>query len=151
MAGRGPAPKSARLRQRTNKKSGATVLPMRSSAASIPKLADRPDGRAWHPKTLAAWREFFESPMAEAWLQTDITGLEMVAALYDEFYKTGDIEYMKEIRLQRPCYGLTPLDRSRLQWEIARGDEADGRRQRRPQKKAAAGRKDPRGFLVALK
>src|SRR5690242_16633311 len=117
MAGRGPAPKPAHLRQRTNVKSGATVLRMPDRAV-VPDLGTRPDGAPWHPKTLVAWREFFESPMASAWLPTDITGLQMVAALYDGFYLTGNIEYMKEIRLQRPCYGLTPLDRSRLQWEV---------------------------------
>jgi hypothetical protein len=68
--------------------------------------------------------------MATQWLATDITGLEMLAVCYDQFYKTGNIEYMKEIRLQRPHYGLTPLDRSRLQWEVARGDEAEQKRAR---------------------
>jgi hypothetical protein len=116
------------LRQRTNRKAGATVL-RAPERAVVPELSMRPDGTPWHPRTLEAWREFFESPMSSEWLQTDITGLEMVAVLYDEFYKTGNIECMKEIRLQRPCYGLTPLDRTRLQWEFKRGEDAERQRQ----------------------
>lgn len=126
MAGRGPAPKPAHLRQRTNKKAGATVIEAQADA-DVPTLA-HPQGHEWHPFTLKAWREFFESPMASQWLQTDITGLEMLAGCYDNYYKTGNVEFMKEIRLQRPHYGLTPLDRSRLQWEVTRGEEAERKR-----------------------
>lgn len=142
MAGRGPAPKPSHLRQRVNKKAGATVLEARPDAV-IPELGARPDGRPWHELTEKAWREFFESPMASEWIQTDITGLEMLAALYDGFYKTGDLEYLKEIRLQRPNFGLTPLDRTRLQWEIARTSEAE-RKQQSPQKRPTS---DPRKVL----
>ncbi len=128
MAGRGPAPKPSHLRQRTNKKAGATVIEAPTNA-DVPTLT-HPSGDDWHPFTLKAWREFFESAMATQWLPTDITGLEMLAVCYDKFYKTGNIDYMKEIRMQRPHYGLTPLDRSRLQWEVTRGEEAERKRAR---------------------
>lgn len=111
----------------------------------VAPLGDHPAGHPWHPTTLEAWREFFESPMADQWLPTDITGLRMVAVLYDGFYQTGNVEYMKEIRLQRPCYGLTPLDRSRLQWEVARGDEAERKRTKQTVQKQSGG--DPRKVL----
>ena len=148
MAGRGPAPKPAHLRQRTNRKAGATVIEAPIDA-NVPPLA-HPSGEEWHPATLKAWREFFESPMATQWLATDITGLEMLAVCYDQFYKTGNIDFIKEIRLQRPHYGLTPLDRSRLQWEVTRGEEAERKRQR-PTPVRRNGTTDPRAILMAVK
>lgn len=148
MAGRGPAPKPAHLRQRTNRKAGATVLEAPDRKGKVPALS-HPNGDAWHPSTLKAWREFFESPMSTQWLPTDITGLEMLAVCYDKFYKTGDVEYMKEIRLQRPCFGLTPLDRSRLQWEVSRAEEAEGKRPAPPKKTGTGG--DPRRVLSMVR
>lgn len=143
MAGRGPAPKPSFLRQRTNKKAGATVLEARLNA-DVPPL-EHPNGGEWHPRTLDAWRKFFESPMASEWLPTDIDGLAMLAACYDKFYREGDLEALKEIRLQRPHFGLTPLDRSRLQWEVKRGEDAErGRRNPEP---APAVSRDPRKVL----
>jgi hypothetical protein len=145
VAGRGPAPKPAHLRQRTNRKAGATVIEAAVGGA-IPELM-HPGGEAWHPGTIAAWREFFESPMASQWLPTDITGLVMLAVCYDRFYKTGDIEFLKEIRLQRPHYGLTPLDRSRLQWEVTRGEEAEQKRAKPAQATGAKPGEDLRKLM----
>src|SRR5690349_981646 len=126
MAGRGPAPKPSHLRQRTNVKSGASVIEAPISA-EIPPLV-HPNGADWHPFTLRAWREFSDPAVCSQWLQTDITGLEMLASCYDAYYKTGNLEHLKEIRLQRQQFGLTPLDRSRLQWEIKRGEDAERQR-----------------------
>jgi hypothetical protein len=44
-----------------------------------------------------------------------------------------------EIRLQRQCFGLSPIDRRRLQWEIERTEEAQekGRKRRTPPKPKA--------------
>jgi hypothetical protein len=150
VGGRGPAPKPAHLRQRTNKKAGATVLEARVNAKA-PKL-EHPRGEIWHPRTLVAWRKFFESPMASEWLPTDIDGLEMLADCYDKFYKTGDLEALKEIRLQRPNFGLTPLDRTRLHWEVAKTSEAEQKAARRaPAPMRRTGTDDPRSVLMAVK
>ena len=62
---------------------------------------------------------------------SDIPGLEILADLVDRFWY-GDAGLAAEIRLQRQCFGLTSLDRRRLQWEIARGEEAEKRRGGRP-------------------
>ncbi len=124
MAGRGRAPKPAAIRQRTNKKPGAGILqlstaPRRGRGRSIPN----PDGLQWHALTLAAWKRAWASPMASRWLA--------------------------EIRQQESRFGLSPLDRSRLSWEIARGEEAE-RKKPQPQLKAT-GTSDARGFLTSLK
>lgn len=126
MAGRGPAPKPAHLRQRTNKKAGSAQLeaPVSPEVPEIPN----PDQRVWHALTLAAWRNAWESPMASQWLETDADALGRLALLWDEFYKKPSADALKEIRLQSALFGLSPLDRSRLQWEVTRGEEAERKR-----------------------
>jgi hypothetical protein len=141
MAGRGPAPKPAALRQRTNRKVGATNIeaPEHPAKHAIPN----PDGRAWHPLTLAAWEHAWRSPMSSQWLETDIDALGRLALLWDALY-LGHVAVMAEIRLQESRFGLSPLDRSRLQWEVARGDEAE-RKTKRPAAPKASN--DPRKIL----
>lgn len=149
MAGRGPAPKPAHLRQRTNRKPGATVLtvPERTTRREIPN----PDGRDWHPLTLEWWTEACASPMAGEWLPTDWRGVGLIAVLYDNFYKKPEnLETAKEIRLQSPGYGLNPLDRSRLQWEVNRADEAETALKKRKQPKDNPVVGDPRQLLRAV-
>lgn len=147
MAGRGPAPKPAHLRQRTNKKSGASVLTIgpRSARQKIPTLPNH-DQREWHSFTLMEWKSWWLSPMADKWIDSDFYGLYKLACLTDKYFKTDDIEALKEIRLQEPRFGLTPLDRSRLQWEIVRGDEAGTKKPAKPRPTSRPNR-DPRAFL----
>lgn len=146
MAGRGPAPKPAHLRQRTNRKAGATTL----SAVENPEIPEipNPDQREWHPLTLVAWQHAWESPMSAMWLDVDADGVGRLALLWDWYYKTGSIDALKEIRLQSPSFGLTPLDRSRLQWEVERGDAAERKAQQRAQAAKPVG--DPRKLLKAV-
>jgi hypothetical protein len=105
-----------------------------------------PDGREWHPFTLEEWREACESPMASQWLPSDWRGVARLAILWDNFYKNPqNLECIKEIRLQSPGYGLNPLDRSRLQWEVARADESEQKQaRRRPERQTGT---DPRSIL----
>ena len=94
----GPAPKPAHLRQRTNKKAGATVLSLvPKSGVKVPEIPN-PDGRVWHPLTLKAWKNAWKSPMASQWLESDFDGLARLAILWDEFNKTGNLDAIKEIK-----------------------------------------------------
>jgi hypothetical protein len=87
--------------------------------------------------------------MASEYVQADVHGLYRLAALVDAFWHEPDKELAAEIRLQQQCFGLTPLDRRRLQWEVERVEEVTRRRaQRQPQ--AAAG-EDPRAALRIVK
>ena len=88
--------------------------------------------------------------MASQWLGPDADALGRLALLWDQFYQNPDVKVMAEIRLQEQRFGLSPLDRSRLQWEVARGEEAEHRKKRQPVVKRT-GRGDPRAFLKALK
>lgn len=106
--------------------------------------------RAWHPLVLAWWKDVWASPMAVEFLKADTHGLFVLAELRDQFWNTGDRELAGEIRLQEQRFGLSSLDRRRLQWEVERVQQAQ---QRRPAERPAPRRqvKDPRAFLKAVK
>ena len=146
----GPPPKPAHLRQRTNKKAGATVL-QHSASPDVPELPN-PDGRTFHQLTLKQWSRAWGSPMASQWLQTDADALGRLALLWDNWNREpGDVRIAAEIRQEQQLFGFTPLDRSRLQWEVAKGEEAEHRlKSGKPVvKRASSG--DPRAFLKGLK
>lgn len=144
----GPAPKPAHLRQRTNRRSTQAMLDT-SNGQKVPALPN-PDGRVWHVLTLAMWKRAWQSPMAGQWLASDADALGQLAILWDEFHKAPDAKTLAEIRLQRQCFGLTPLDRSRLQWEVSRAEEAEAKqRPRMPLARRASG--DPRAAFMVVK
>lgn len=108
-----------------------------------------PDGRVWHALTLQAWEKAWASPMASQWVDSDAAGLSRLAILWDEFYKAPDTKTMAEIRQQEARFGLSPLDRSRLQWEVAKSDEAERRKNRVTDRPRRTGTADPRAALMA--
>lgn len=145
-----PPIKPANIRQRTNRKAGASTITEITALqdSPAPKIPN-PDGRVWHPLTLVAWAHAWASPMASQWIETDTDALGRLAVLWDSFY-TGAISVMSEIRLQEQRFGLSPLDRSRLQWEVAKGTEAEERQQRRQMSPRRTGTNDPRRGLMAV-
>lgn len=144
----GPTPKPGSLRQRRNKTSTAARLSLNPNV-EVPEL---PAGE-WHPRTLDWWELAWASPMASEWLDADVPGLELCAQLWDDFYTTDSpnlrVKLSAELRLQEARFGLAPMDRRRLQWEIDRGDEADTRtrRRRRAQVAPTGDPRDPRDLL----
>jgi hypothetical protein len=142
----GPAPKHASVRARRNKTSTAATL----SAARTVEAPQLPAATDWHPMTVAWWRDIWASPMAPEFEKSDKHGLFILATLVNAFWEDPSKELASEIRLQRQAFGLTPMDRRRLQWEIERVDEAQDRGERRrtstPKKPPA----DPRGGLYAV-
>jgi hypothetical protein len=85
---------------------------------------EKPNGEAnvWHTLTRVWWRDVWRSPMAVEFVQADLHGLYRLAVLVDRFWRNPTRELAAEIRLQQAAYGLTPLDRRRLQWEIKRAE-----------------------------
>jgi len=147
----GPAPKPAHLRQRTNRKPGAAQLEAPTGKTKAPEMPN-PDGRVWHPLTVKAWEHAWKSPMAGQWLETDADAIGRLALLWDEFYKKPDADGLKEIRLQSALFGFSPLDRSRLQWEISKADEAEEKtRRRKNPSQQRTGTADPRAILTMVK
>jgi hypothetical protein len=144
----GPNPTDPARRRRTNKVAGARTLRVVPSLKT-PALPDRPT--PWHPMTEAWWAGIWGSPMAPEYDTSDTNELYLLAVLVDEFWREPSKELASEIRLQRQCFGLTPIDRRRLQWEIDRGEEAEERAAKRKaaaKPRAASTRKDPRKMLA---
>lgn len=135
---------------RRNKSATKATL---STAHSV-EAPDLPGDRVWHPQTLAWWADVWASPMAPEYDESDNHGLFLLAVLVDAFWTEPSQSLAAEIRLQRQCFGLTPIDRRRLQWEIERSDEAQekGRRRRTTSEpsRTPTKRTDPRAVLRAV-
>jgi hypothetical protein len=150
MAGRGPPPKPSALRQRRNVAPTASRLETdEQPRRRPPPLGRHPDRKAWNGRTKAWWKEVWSSPMADEYLRADTDGLHMLAILVDRFWKHPSSQLAAEIRLQRQCYGLTPIDRRRLQWEIVRAEQARPPAPKAP-KAPTEPVADPRSALRAL-
>ena len=130
MAGRGPAPRDPKLRQRQNRPATAAQLPSeagrKAQQGRVPLL--RPRQREWHELTRAWWRDTWRSPMAQEFLEADRHALYRLATLIDRRWENVDadqdtLDLDREIRLQQQAFGLTPIDRRRLQWQVEDGDE----------------------------
>lgn len=147
-----PLPKDPSTRARRNKVAGARML-QAVAAPEVPPLPEFED-HEWHELTRQWWRDIWSSPMAPEWDQSDIHGLYILARLVDDFWWEPTQALAAEIRLQRQCFGTTPIDRRRLQWEIERGElaekETTARRQAARSKPRATGarlKSDPRNAL----
>ncbi len=138
----GPTPKAPSARQRRNKTAGARRLALVDPATV--EVPDLPDdlGRSWHPRTVEKWQAVHLSPMFPEYDDSDIEGLISLAVLWDDFWQadnpTARIRLAAEIRQNEVRYGLSPIDRRRLSWEIDRGEEAEQNTQKRRNQRAAA-------------
>lgn len=146
----GPAPKDASTRARRNKTATSATLQADASIVA-PEL---PVGD-WHPMVLDWWRSLWASPMAPEYDDADRHGLFELAMLRNDFWKAETAKERKdaaaEIRLQDQRFGLSPIDRRRLQWEIVRTEDATAKSAKRQAPAAPARPKgDPRGTLRAV-
>lgn len=134
----GPLPKDPRLRQRRNG-GGARRFAADTPAGTVPLLPALGRGKCWHRLALQWWRSVWESPLASEYIATDRDGLYILARLVHGFWTAKEtdekLHLAAEIRQQSARFGLSPLDRRRLEWEIERGEQAGertaGRRQRK--------------------
>ena len=119
----------------------------------VPDLPDLGDDHTWPRLTRAWWRNVWRSPMASEYLDTDRDGLVRLAILVNAYYVAPGIKLAAEIRQQEARFGLSPVDRSRLQWEVQKGEEAQSRRKTHPVVVEGAGdaADDPRQLLRAVK
>jgi len=110
-----PAPKPAATRQRLNRAtSAATLVAPAIARAALPERTD------WHDLTLAWWSTIWASPMVGEWVDADVPGLILLADLVNRYWMDGDPKIAAEIRLQQREFGLSPLSRRSLQWEVKR-------------------------------
>ena len=144
----GPLPKPLETRRRRNRSS--TAARFTDDGSARPKRRpELPRSMPWHTLTKSWWRDVWTSPMAPEYLKVDVHGLYRLAMLVNRFWITGgDKELAAEIRLQGQLFGLTPIDRRRLQWEVARAEEAEEQRKRR--KPPTTPVADPRSIIRAV-
>jgi hypothetical protein len=112
----GPPPNPPGQRRRRNATTAPVTLPASRSRSKVPPL---PLKRAT-AATKAWWRTIWTSPMATVWLEADVPGLVRLAELVELGHREGatPLAAMSEIRALEDRYGLSPLARRRLQWEI---------------------------------
>lgn len=155
----GPPPKHPSARARVNKASTRAVLTEPDpETVEIPDLPLRLDYDKqeipWDDHAVDWWVAIWSSPMSAEFHKSDIHGLYRLADLVDAYWAgRGDtLKLAAEIRQTQKDYGLTPLDRRRLEWSIESAerarDEGDRRRATKSQKARAEGADDPRLTLV---
>ena len=144
----GPAPKARSLRQRRNRVSTQAALAAEDGGR---RRAAPPLHRQWmmHPMTRRWWKDVWHSPMAAEFLKSDVHQLYILAELVNRFWFVPSTALAAEIRQQRLAFGLTPIDRRRLQWEIEQEEPPVAGKRSEPGPAAASG--DPRERLRAVK
>lgn len=150
----GPSPKDPSTRARRNKTSTAATL-RAIEGAEIPPLPKR---GGWHEMTAQWWNDLWRSPMAPEFDTSDMHGLYHLALLVDDFWMAESsadrIKLAAELRQQGQRFGLSPIDRRRLQWEIERTEEARDKGAQRRAGRATEVRGvasgDPRNTLRSL-
>ena len=76
--------------------------------------------------TRDCWRTVWASPMAAAWLEAVVPARARLASLIDRVNR-GDFtaSLLAEIRQMEDRFGLSPIARRRLQWEVDQPSHAD--------------------------
>lgn len=134
----GRHPKPPELRSRRNKAAtAATLTEAGTTAPALPKGIRCEETRTY-------WKVIWASPMAAQWLESDIQPLLRLAILVDQFWTTPTKELAADIAKHEARFGLTPLDRMRLQWKLEAAPE-------KPTAKYQADEIDPRAMLRAVK
>ena len=157
-----PRPKKhPSVRQRTNRAAGAATLhvlqPGEIVIPDMPELYDD-DGYiiGWTTHAIRYWRTIWSSPMAPEFHKSDIEGLYRLVALVDQFWRgTRSQTLNAEIRLYEAQFGLNPLARRRLEWQIESTEEAQDKgekrtaaKQQRESSEVPAGQSDPYAALA---
>jgi len=133
-----PIPKPPGTRRRRNRAPEPVTLPASYGcrAPALPRIRD------WRPETRDWWGDLWHSPMAGEFVPVDRYALYRLAVLVDEFYGEPDPKLAAEIRATEALFGLSPVARRRLAWEIGTPDPATA-----PARATNAPGEDPRERL----
>lgn len=127
-----PLPKDPALRQRRNASSTRATLIDDGKHRRVPAMPKRAEGQVWHPMTRDWWKAVFQSPMSDEYLPADVKGLYRLAVIVDQFWVEPTAALCDTISRQEQKYGLSPLDRRRLEWIVQRAEEDKRRTPERP-------------------
>jgi hypothetical protein len=113
----GPPPKPAAQRRRRNRAPAPVKLPVEKTAEK--KTPTLPGAKRYSKTTRDWWATVWGSPMATVWLEADVPALVRLATLI-ELLEQGEATAMvlAEIRQLEDRFGLSPMARRRLQWEV---------------------------------
>lgn len=145
---RGLIPKPVGLRQRRNRVATSANLPAEGTGQR--RAPPLPQDREWRDLTRAWWRDVWHSPMAGEYLKADVHGLYILAELVDAFWENPTTTLAAEIRQHRTAFGLTPIDRRRLQWEVEKVESATRKRQPTAPERKGKRTTDPRSYLRVI-
>lgn len=112
-----PVPKPPGQRQRRNLRSTARVIET-SGETVRPTLPDE-----YHDMTKDWWKVIWHSPISDEWVDADVPGLVALAQLVEDFWRADPRDRTKahaEVRMASREYGLSPMSRRSLQWEVRR-------------------------------
>lgn len=140
MPGRGPVPKPADQRVRTNK----DPIPLKIVHMEVAAQPELPEfdvhvtegGEVvskefhWPERTRAWWAMWGESGLAESFTENDWSELLDTALLHARFW-LGNLSLAAELRQRAAKFGATPEDRARLRIQIADADYKDERAEAR--------------------
>lgn len=112
-----PIPKAAGQRRRRNKTVGETQVALRR-AAKPPCPVDSDAARAW-------WDRQWDSDLAKVWLEVDVPAIERLVMLIESLKGGVNGAILSEIRQLEDRFGLSPLSRRRLQWEVEQAGESE--------------------------
>jgi hypothetical protein len=153
---RGPVPKDPSVRARRNRTSTNAILRIVTDA-KVPAL---PADRQWHPYAAAWWTDAWSSPMRQEWTTSDEHGIVRLLALQHAYWSTfdeGDYKALATLEnsfnASSKMFGLSPMSRRALQWQIEQGEAAEEKTtQRRKSRAVKSGPKaveaDPRELLA---
>lgn len=113
----GPVPKPPGQRRRRNKAPAAVRLPAEPVKRTKAPTLEGAD--VLLPSTLEWWRLVWSSPVAAQYLDVDVPALSRLAVLMDRAAR-GELgeRVLGELRLLEDRFGLNPVSRRRLQWEL---------------------------------
>lgn len=153
---RGPAAKHPSVRQRRNKHVTNAVLKV-VPGAKVPAV---PAGTDWHPRAAEWWQDAWTSPMRQEWAKSDEHGIIRLLGLMHAYWMTFDAGDFKALPTLENAfnsganrYGLNPMARRSLQWQIEQGEAAEEKTVQRRQARASKAKPtlveaDPRELLA---
>jgi hypothetical protein len=119
-----PIPRPRGQRRRRNLPDPVTTLPAEGSGLEAPELPGADELLEW---TRNYWVTLWDSPMAVLWNAFDTPALIRLARVQDLAMRgEASAAELSEIRQLEDRFGLSPLARRRLQWEIAQAQPQPG-------------------------
>ncbi|MCV7354484.1 phage terminase small subunit [Mycolicibacterium fluoranthenivorans] len=156
----GPIAKDPSIRTRRNKtstratlvKKAAPAKPPAEPAATAEQAVERktptlPDSIEWYPSVTEWWDDLWTSEPRDQWIDADVHLLFVAARIYQAMLDpatkvTAAKALAGEFRQIMVQFGLTPMSRRTLQWEITSPEKTSGTTP--PAKRTAPKAADPR-------